>query len=498
MKIRKQLTEAVKQVEAIENEYVDIAEQPIEECNAAPVAAEPVEEGCCKEACVVKECDGAECPTVDTAEQPVDESIDFDNPDDVKKLSDFAKQLIQGLLADAKSNKQVANAVDDVVDTKDNSVDDKVAAAAEQVADDTWKAEDLIPGSEAAVGLNNGTGALNAALITAVRNKESGVDRDYPNIILSGLAGFGKTAMVKSFCKEHHLNLFECDAKSLDVATVGGIPYPKQDKDGALKQMPITSSYWDKLSLPNTVLFLDEFNRAQDNVAGTLLGLINNHDLPMTTKGKDGKYSTMKHFDNILFTVIAINPASNVFANVAEFTPEKVSRGVFLYNIKPDRNELLTCLRKLYGQILANPYLDDKIHRVYEGQLNIAEALLTNSAFTFDDVNDVEKIHNDNNSTGDLTQFLNYRSLTGALSACNGTKLNFLAQLFYYRFSPAKQTMIKSILQSYADKTTKGNTVFSKAQQQAASIATAAQKNAAAVGTRKIVGDFMASLDDEE
>lgn len=427
---------------------------------------------------------------------PVDESIDLDDPKDVQTLSSFAKQLVQGIIDDAKSNKQVAKEVDNVVDVEDNSVSDEVADAAEQIADDTWKAEDLIPGSEAAISLNNGTGALNAALITAVRKKKAGDDSDYPNIILSGLAGFGKTAMVKAFCKEHHLNLFECDAKSLDIATVGGIPYPKKDKDGTYKQMPITSSYWDKLSLPNTVLFLDEFNRAQDNVAGTLLGLINNHDLPMTTEGKDGKFSTMKHFDNILFTVIAINPASNVFANVAEFTPEKVSRGVLLYNIKPDRNELLTCLRKIYGQILANPYLDEDTHNVYEGQLNIAEALLTDRSFTFDDKNDVEKIHTDNNSTGDLTQFLNYRTLTGALSACNGTKLNFLSQLYYYRFSDAKQTMIKNILKNYSDKATKGNTVFTQAQQKAASQISAAQRAAVGRATAQTLSAFADSLDD--
>ena len=426
----------------------------------------------------------------------VDESIDLDDPKDVQTLSNFAKQLVQGIIDDAKSNKQVAKEVDNVVDVEDNSVSDEVADAAEQIADDTWKAEDLIPGSEAAISLNNGTGALNAALITAVRKKKAGDDSDYPNIILSGLAGFGKTAMVKAFCKEHHLNLFECDAKSLDIATVGGIPYPKKDKDGTYKQMPITSSYWDKLSLPNTVLFLDEFNRAQDNVAGTLLGLINNHDLPMTTEGKDGKFSTMKHFDNILFTVIAINPASNVFANVAEFTPEKVSRGVLLYNIKPDRNELLTCLRKIYGQILANPYLDEDTHNVYEGQLNIAEALLTDKSFTFDDKNDVEKIHTDNNSTGDLTQFLNYRTLTGALSACNGTKLNFLSQLYYYRFSAAKQTMIKNILKNYSDKATKGNTVFTQAQQKAASQISAAQRAAVGRATAQTLSAFADSLDD--
>ena len=169
---------------------------------------------------------------------------------------------------------------------------------------------------------------------------------------------------------------------------------------------------------------------------------------------------------------------------------------MLLYNIKPDRNELLTCLRKIYGQILANPYLDEDTHNVYEGQLNIAEALLTDKSFTFDDKNDVEKIHTDNNSTGDLTQFLNYRTLTGALSACNGTKLNFLSQLYYYRFSAAKQTMIKNILKKYSDKATKGNTVFTQAQQKAASQISAAQRAAVGRATAQTLSAFADSLDD--
>jgi predicted outer membrane repeat protein len=66
------------------------------------------------------------------------------------------------------------------------------------------------------------------------------------------MAGFGKTAVVKQFCKEHRINLFECDAKSLDLATVGGIPYPVKDASGKWTQRPIASSYWDALFEDNT------------------------------------------------------------------------------------------------------------------------------------------------------------------------------------------------------------------------------------------------------
>jgi predicted AAA+ superfamily ATPase len=72
---------------------------------------------------------------------------------------------------------------------------------------------------------------LQRALNNAIDTIEDGVVEKgaFPNVLIYGLAGFGKTAKVKAFCRKHNLNLFECDAKSLDIATVGGIPYPKTD-----------------------------------------------------------------------------------------------------------------------------------------------------------------------------------------------------------------------------------------------------------------------------
>lgn len=426
------------------------------------------------------------------------EAIDLDDPNDRATISKLAADLLKGLLSEVKQNPGLAQSLGSAVNPEENTVTKKVVQAAQKVADDSYAASELI---DADLTTNEGEAvyALNNSLATALRQKRSGKDStgDYPNIILSGLAGFGKTAIVKNFCKAHHLNIFECDAKSLDISTVSGIPYPKKDENGELKQVPIASSFWDKLSRPNTVLFLDEFNRAPDNVAGTLLDLINDHDLPITTEDENGNYTTKKHFDNILFTVIAINPASNIFANVNEFTPEKVSRGAGgLINVSGNRTELLKHLTKVYNEILNNPLLSDEDLRAYEGQLNLVTALLSSSQFEFDNTADVEKIHTDNNTLGYLTQFLNYRTLTAAIQACNGTKLQFLKNLKQlYHFSPAKTTMMQNILKSYSDKPTKGNSVFSKAQQQMASCATAAQKAQAADDTEQTLADFADSLD---
>ena len=85
---------------------------------------------------------------------------------------------------------------------------------------------------------------LQRSLVTALRKKSIGDSKNFPNVLIYGLAGFGKTSIVKEFCEEHNIFLFECDAKSLDSATVGGIPYPTQDqKTGEYTQAPIASAY---------------------------------------------------------------------------------------------------------------------------------------------------------------------------------------------------------------------------------------------------------------
>lgn len=87
--------------------------------------------------------------------------------------------------------------------------------------------------------------ALQICLDAALDDKEAGLGTsESPNLILEGLAGFGKTAQVKEFCREHGIYLFNIDAKSLDTATVGGIPYPTKDpKTGEVTQSPIASKF---------------------------------------------------------------------------------------------------------------------------------------------------------------------------------------------------------------------------------------------------------------
>lgn len=415
MKIKKNKTliESVEsaQVETKEDDLIEAVTEPVADENTAEVTQADV---------AIEE--GAECK--------VDEALDLNDPNDVAALSKIAQAILAGAKADAKAP-EIDQAFGDDIDAKSGTASDEIAEEAEEIADATVEIAKIInvPRGAISTSLSDAEYNLERALRTAVQNIEAGYDADYPNVILSGLAGFGKTALVKSWCKSHGLNMFECDAKSLDIATVGGIPYPEKGKDGRLMQTPIASRYWDGLFKPNTVLFLDEYNRANPSVAGTLLGLINNHDLPMTTQKKDGNFDNVHHFSNILFTVIAINPASSYFSDVQEFTPEKVSRCINIVNIEPNKATFKAHVLEVYDKALSIVALPDSVRRAYEGQRNLAEAILSHPEFAFNNAEEVGYIHDYNNNSGKVKNFLNYRTFMMSLLDCDGTKLDYLAGL---------------------------------------------------------------------
>lgn len=304
---------------------------------------------------------------------------------------------------------------------------------------------------------------LQDSLNTAMDNIEDGLveDGNYQNVIIYGLAGFGKTAKVKAFCREHNLNLFECDAKSLDVATVGGIPYPTTDpKTGELLQSPVGSRYWDALNEPNTILYLDELNRAAPSIRGSLLTLINDHILPMTIEDpKTGKRKNVKRFDNILFTVISVNPADDIFQDAEDLDPAMISRNAAVIEQGPDIRDFLSHLTRVYTAIEKNMYLKPERKVKYMGQFELAKAILGDQSFRFDDADDVRNIFYDKSRMGN---YLNYRSFYAILRRCDGTKKHFLQVLSYSGLSKAKITMFKNILATYNDKVTVGNMLFNK------------------------------------
>ena len=306
--------------------------------------------------------------------------------------------------------------------------------------------------------------SLQRSLEVTLRNRRAGIKGDFQNVIVSGLAGFGKTAIIKKFCKDHHLNIFECDAKSLDIATVGGIPYPKKDKKtGEVTQAPINSSYWNGLKDDNVILFLDELNRTSGRIRGSLLTLINEHQLPGTVEDPETgrQIKNVLKFPNILFTVIAINPADDVFQDNEDLDPAMVSRNPVIITQDPDIKEFMSHIKTVYDAIAACPNLSPEDQAVYAGQHEIAKALLTDRGFAFDDADDVRQIYlTKGKAPGN---YLNYRTFLALLMRSNGKKDDYIWVIQNEsNLSAAKRTMIKNILATYTDKVTTGNKIFNQ------------------------------------
>lgn len=336
---------------------------------------------------------------------------------------------------------------------------------------------------------------LQKALKAALRQKKYGLNKNFPNVLIYGLAGFGKTSIVKEFCAEHNIYLFECDAKSLDIATVGGIPYPKQNpKTGEYVQAPIASSYWNSLDdngHEHTIIFLDEINRTSGKLRGSLLDLINEHRLPTFIEDpKTGKTKTTKTFNNILFSVVAINPADDIFPDCEPLDPAVVSRHGFVIGQNADKKEFYNVLDRLYKAILSLN-LSPEDRAVYEGQRNLMKAILTHSKFKFDDAEMVRSKFDDSQEKGIQYNYLNYRSFTLLLEVCDGTKDDFLWSVENASgYGDEVINMFKIILANYQDKVTTGNNVFNKTQ------VDPAQFNKHAAEAAKLIDDFINTLDD--
>jgi hypothetical protein len=377
-----------------------------------------------------------------------------------------SKRLVEDVEGEVLTSVSTAEIVDDIQDGAEEADKYVEEEDAEKEAEVVKNLAQIIKNPYGTGRLSDVEKVLQRALNNAIESIEDGTTEKgaFPNVLIYGLAGFGKTAKVKDFCRKHNLNIFECDAKSLDIATVGGIPYPVKDpKTGEMTQSPIGSRYWDGLNKPNTVLYLDELNRTGPAIRGSLLTLINEHTLPMTIEDpKTHEIKNVKEYPNILFTVVYINPADDIFQDNEDLDPAMISRHVSVIEQGPDIRDFLNHLTEVYTSIENNMYLRPERKVKYMGQFELAKTILTDQSFIkggFDDANDVRAIYYDKTRIGN---YLNYRSFYSILRNCDGTKKDYLEALSFSGISKAKVTLIKNILATYTDKVTVGNMLFNK------------------------------------
>lgn len=279
--------------------------------------------------------------------------------------------------------------------------------------------------------------ALDETLDEAQEKIAAGDTSDYPALLIIGEAGFGKTEMVKQWARDKGINLVEKNLGSMTRDSFEGIFV--RDPDDPLHATKIGSNEFVKsLQRPNTVLFLDEYNRSSDAVRDLMLPIILNHSVvdPQTE-------TSVTHLDNLLFTVAAMNPPSSRFGGAREIGEQEKSRFRTIF-VSPEVAMQLNYLKNFY-QKRADSAPNEAIRLKNEGRKALAIALLTHPDFSFDTATDGDEAEGDIMYTP-----LNYRSLKKALDSSDGTKESLLKRWSQFANYKKKPT-IERILRNYVD-----------------------------------------------
>lgn len=284
---------------------------------------------------------------------------------------------------------------------------------------------------------------LDRCLQLAKRKSKRGARGDYPNLLIEGSAGFAKTAIVQQWAKKNGIHLYARDAGKLSQEQIGGLVGYDADDPTMVKELG-NKSFYQGLSQPNTVLFLDEYNRARGNIRSLLLKLVNEHVLP---GGPEGDI----FLPNLLFTVAAINPTSSAYeTNTLDAAERSRFKRVV---VTPNPLEHLKYLNKEYGEELKDAEADgdkDWIKEV-KGRIQLANTILKDSRFSYTSLQQEEKMIDDPDFTP-----TNYRSFKEALDHSDGTKDDFLRQWPTYCDYTQRKT-IEDILKNYVDVDDKAN-----------------------------------------
>lgn len=284
---------------------------------------------------------------------------------------------------------------------------------------------------------------LDRSLKIAKRKQRSGDRGDFPNILLVSDAGFGKTDMVRQWAQKNGINLVQKNLGTMGPEAFGGI-VARDAEDPRYATRLGTNEMIKALEKPNSVLFLDEYNRSKTEVRGAVLTLVQNHMVWDPTEENQEKF-----LENFLFTVAAINPPNAAYKGAKEMDPAELSR-FYSLNMQPDPMEHLNYLKSVYTSKM-NTAPDEEEKLEYKRKLALAEAILTSPRFTYDSAIDIEE-----NQDNPSYKPLNYRSFKMALDYSDGTKDDFLSIWNHY-CNPKKKRIIEDILGNYVDIDDKAN-----------------------------------------
>ena len=355
--------------------------------------------------------------------------------------------------------------VDDVLSASVSEIADAVQTAAEVASDgkETYsdeKAEKiaaelktLAKGFDAAAWApldvqSELTDKLDDCLANAMVAHASGT-HDGVDLLVCGLPGSGKTGITKQWAKDRGVNLFYLNAKNDDLgAILNGFPVDTIEKDADGNDVHRVarsfSKSLDRLDEPKSVLFLDEFNRADPKLRAVLLSLINEH--VVDGDGDDG----FRHFNNLLFTVACINPSVPTDPGAMDLNDAEMSRFVDTLDWDSTVDGAIKYINFHLNKLLKALKPDDENYAFmyvrYNKILNLARALLTDYRFEFDSRDDLLDLFNDK------AKMLNQRALTDALMSHGYNKQKFLNWVDKYsKFLQKDKDMIHEILDSWTE-----------------------------------------------
>lgn len=302
--------------------------------------------------------------------------------------------------------------------------------------------------------------ALDKSLKLSIRaNRRGQIAGPASNLLFVGRAGTGKTAQIKQWAKARNINLVAIDAKTLDKSDIGGGVARAMADDGTPtnKMTHLANEEFDKLDEPGSVLFLDELNRADPEVMGSLLTLILDHEIPNSTEAKG-----VKKLNNLLFTVAAINPA-DYYEGTNAMDAAMLNRFRRIDMGETDttqyRKHILSKLSKKKDTIEKEiksekdpDFLEDLYDELtaVEGKMKLADKILRSSMFAWDSIE--EEVECTENGASSLSP----RSFSAAIEASEGKK-DGLLQVWSQLCNPNKQDMIEQILTDYVDVEDKAN-----------------------------------------
>jgi hypothetical protein len=312
------------------------------------------------------------------------------------------------------------------------------------------------------VAKNRITEVLDFAFADASMDKASGI-RPSANILIDGLPGSGKTAIVSDWAEAKGCNLVYVNAKNKDLdAFLNGYPVPV-DNPSARSKKSVDQAYSaaiNALDEPNSILFLDEFNRAPSDIRASLLTLINEHKVSGDTK------KGYRYFKELLFSVACINPSIPTDEGAMPLNDAEKSRFTPGLSLIYDSNtkDAISYVRLRYKQRIEKIPKDlpkaqrEMLFRKWSCAEHMLLFILSDRKFAFDD----RKLDTLNSLASQDATMLNQRSLIEAIEKYAYMGKNFVIRMLSLNvgkdepleakaFSHEKRSMLLEILMKYQD-----------------------------------------------